>query len=84
MQSMTVFGAAKDLCKNNHRRSYRNSVFFYMHCTENAIYVFPEMKLRDLVPNSYIQISVNYLYIPSIGLPIWLQQNRQTDPEIHE
>ncbi len=25
-----------------------------VHCTENPIYVFPEMKLRGLVPNSYI------------------------------
>ncbi len=49
----------------------------YMHCTENLIYVFPEMKLRRLVPISY-------------GVPLWLQQNRQTDQfwenrsEIHE
>ncbi len=51
-----------------------------MHCTENPIYVIPEMKLRGLVPNFYIYVSVSDLYIPRIGLPIWLQQNRQTDP----
>jgi hypothetical protein len=39
-----------------------------------------EMKLRGLVPNSYIHVSVNDLYIPRIGLPISLQQNKQTDP----
>ncbi len=50
------------------------------HCTENLIYVFPEMKLCGLVPNSYIHFSVSNLYIPRIGLPIWLQQNRQTNP----
>jgi hypothetical protein len=50
------------------------------HCTENLIYVFPETKLHGLVPNSYIHVSVSDLYIPRIGLPIWLQQNRQTDP----
>jgi hypothetical protein len=33
-----------------------------------------------LVPNSYIHVSVNDLHFPRIGLPIWLQQNRQTDP----
>ncbi len=33
------------------------------------------MKLRGLVPNS-----VSDLYNPRIGLPIWLQQNRQTAP----
>ncbi len=38
------------------------------------------MKLCDLVPNSYIHVSVNDLYIPRVGLPIWLQKNRQTDP----
>jgi hypothetical protein len=27
---------------------------------------------------SYIHVSVSNLYIPRIGLPIWLQQNRQT------
>ncbi len=52
------------------------------HCTENPFYVFPEMELRDLVPSSYIHVSVSDLYIPRIGLPIWLQQNRQTDPGI--
>ncbi len=48
-----------------------------LHCVENPIYLFPEMKLRSLAPNFYM---VSDLYIPRIGLPIWLQQNRQTDP----
>jgi hypothetical protein len=62
-------------------------VFYYysqdwhgVHCTENPIYVFPEMNLRCHVPNSYSHVSVSDLYIPRIGQPIWLQQNRQ----IHE
>jgi hypothetical protein len=38
------------------------------------------MKLHGLVPNYYIYVSVRDLYIPGIGLPIQLQQNRQTDP----
>ncbi len=45
------------------------------HCTENPIYIFLEMKMGGFVPNSYIHVSVNDLYIPRIGLPIWLQQN---------
>jgi hypothetical protein len=45
-----------------------------VHCTKNPIYVFPETKLRGLVPNSYINVSVSVLYIPRIGLPIWLQK----------
>jgi hypothetical protein len=34
---------------------------------QRSIYVFPEMKLRGLVPNSYIHVSVSDLYIPGIG-----------------
>ncbi len=33
-------------------------------------------ELRGLVPNSYIHVSARDLYI---GLPNWMQQNRQTD-----
>jgi hypothetical protein len=36
------------------------------------------MKLRGLVPSSYIYISVGDLYIPMISLPILLQENRWT------
>jgi hypothetical protein len=31
--------------------------------------MFPEMKLRDLVPNFHIHVSVSDLYIPTIGTP---------------
>ncbi len=51
-----------------------------VHCSENLIYEFPGMKLCGVIPNSFIYVSVSDLYIPRIGLPIWLQQNRQTDP----
>jgi len=44
------------------------------HSTENPIYVFPEMKQDSIGPISYIYVSVNDLYIPRIGLPIWLQK----------
>ena len=56
----------------------------YNHSTQNPIYLFPEIKLRGLVPNSYIQISASDLYFPRIGLPIWLQQNRQTGLGIYK
>ncbi len=49
------------------------------HCNENLIYVFLYWELRGLNPN-FIHVSVSDLYIPRIGLPIWLQPNRQTDP----
>jgi hypothetical protein len=41
------------------------------------------MKLRGLVPNSYIYVSVSDLYIPMIGPPV-LQQNRGTDVGIYK
>jgi hypothetical protein len=36
------------------------------------------MKLRGLVPNSYLHVSVSDSYNPTISLPILLQQNRWT------
>ncbi len=44
----------------------------YYACTATALYqnlkqIFPEMKLRGLVPIFYIHVSVTYLYIPTIG-----------------
>ncbi len=41
------------------------------HC-KDPIYVFPEMKLRGLIPTSHIHVSVSDKYIPRIGLPILL------------
>jgi hypothetical protein len=55
--------------------------FSVKHCSGNPIYLFPEMKLHSLVPNSYVHVSVMDLYIPMISLLIWLQQNRQTNPK---
>jgi len=37
--------------------------------------------MRGLSPNSHIHLSVSDLYIPTIGLPIMLQENMLTDPE---
>jgi hypothetical protein len=39
-----------------------------LHCKKDLIDVFPEMKLRGLVPNFYILVSVSDYYIPTIGL----------------
>jgi hypothetical protein len=46
-------------------------VYCILHWTENPIYVFPEMKLRGLVPNSYIHLSVGdlqYIFPGSVCL----------------
>jgi hypothetical protein len=37
-----------------------------MHCTENTKHVFPEIKLRRLVPNFHIHVSVSDINIPTI------------------
>jgi hypothetical protein len=50
-----------------------------VHCKEISIYVFPEKELRGLNPNFHIHVFVSDLYIPAIGPPFFLQQNRQTD-----
>ncbi len=39
----------------------------------------PRKELRGLSPNFHIHWPESYLYIPTIGPPIFLQQNMQTD-----
>jgi hypothetical protein len=43
---------------------------------ENLKQIFPEKELRGFSPNSYIHVSVSDLYIPRIGLPILLKENK--------
>jgi hypothetical protein len=50
------------------------------HSTENSKQTFPEKDLRGHSPNFHIHVSVSDLYIPTIGLPILLQENMWTDP----
>ncbi len=50
------------------------------HNTENSKQIFPEKELRGLRPNIDIHVSASDLYIPTIGLPILLQENMWTDP----
>ncbi len=80
MKHLHITSWGKPYQKWSRRRAvklYSDTVptYLYLHCTENPIYVFPEMKLRGLVHNSYIHLSVRVIYIPRIGTPIWLQQN---------
>ncbi len=51
------------------------------HNTENSKQIFPGKELCGHSPNSYIYVSVSELYIPTIGLPILLQENKWTDLE---
>jgi hypothetical protein len=53
--------------------------FALMHWKEIWIYVFPGKEMRGLSPNFHIHVSVSDLNIPTIGPPIFLQQNRNWD-----
>jgi hypothetical protein len=50
------------------------------HNTENSKQIFLEMELPNLSPNFLIHVSVRNLNIPTIGLPILLQENMWTYP----
>jgi hypothetical protein len=51
----------------------------YTALTVYSKQIFPEMKQCGLSSNSYIHVSVSDLYIPTIGLPILLQENWRID-----
>ena len=51
----------------------------HKYYTENSKHIFPEKELRGLSPSSYIHVFVCDLYIPTIGLPILLQENSWAD-----
>jgi hypothetical protein len=42
--------------------------------------IIPKKEFRGLSPNFHIHVSVSDFYIPTIGLPILLQENMWTDP----
>jgi hypothetical protein len=42
--------------------------------TEISKQIFPEKEYRRLSPNFHIHVSVSVLYIPTIGLPILLEE----------
>jgi len=50
------------------------------HNTKNSKQIFPEKELRGQSLNFHIQVSVSDLFIPTIDLPILLQENMRTDP----
>jgi hypothetical protein len=41
--------------------------YFWYTLQRNFKHIFPEMKLRGLVPNFYIHVSVSHFCIPMIG-----------------
>jgi hypothetical protein len=57
-----------------------------VHCKETIPKIrklatnIPRNEFRSLSPNIHIHVSVSNLYIPTIGLPILLQENMWADP----
>jgi hypothetical protein len=49
------------------------------HITEHLKQIFPEKGLRSYNPNSYIHVSLSDLFIPLIGMPFLLQENKWTE-----
>jgi hypothetical protein len=50
-----------------------------LHFKEISIYVFPEKQLCGLSSNFHIHVSVSDVYIPTIGPPLFLEQNMRID-----
>jgi hypothetical protein len=69
--------------------SQKNALAFLMPCTllqrtntENLKQILPEKELGGHSPTFHIHMSVSDLYIPTIDLPILLQENMRADPEM--
>jgi hypothetical protein len=64
-------------------RLFMQGTLLRLHCKEISINVFPKNELLGLSPYFHIHVSVSDLYtvdsLLTIGPPIFLQKNRQTD-----
>jgi hypothetical protein len=50
------------------------------HNTKNSKQTFPQKDFRGLSPNFHIHVFLSDLYLPAIGLPMLLQENKWTYP----
>jgi hypothetical protein len=55
----------------------RHFIALQRYNTENLKKIFPDEELHGHI---HLHVSVSDLYIPTIGLPILLQENMWTDP----
>ncbi len=62
---MDLAGGGAQLLDEKSTLRLRIDISWSLHCEEDPIYAFPEMKLRDLVPNLNIHVSVSDLYVYS-------------------
>jgi hypothetical protein len=70
-------------CKFGPHRLFMQGTLLRLHCKEISSNVFPKNELLGLSHYFHIHVSVSDLYtvdsLPTIGPPIFLQKNRQTD-----
>ncbi len=66
------------LRKETEEKKFGKNGFHTLHCkdknTEISKQIFPEKEYRGLSPNFHIHAPVSDLYIPSVGLPILLEE----------
>ncbi len=55
------------------QEKYKDYTLQRIH-TENWKQIFPEKEFRGHSPNFHIHVSVNDLYIPTIGLPVLMKE----------
>jgi hypothetical protein len=61
-------------------RCTENPIYVFSEITlqrqnaENLKQIFPEKEYRGLSPNFHIRMSVSELYIPTMGLPVLLEE----------
>jgi hypothetical protein len=58
----------------NAQKGAKSSYTLQRTNTQNSKQIFPEKELRRRSPNFHIHVSVSDLYIPTIDLPITLQE----------
>jgi hypothetical protein len=63
------FMATAELCRNS-----PSVTTLQRQNAENLKQIFPEKEYRGLSPNFHIHVSVNELYIPTMGLPFLLKE----------
>ncbi len=64
-------------CDANNPGSIPGREMFVSHCKDKIPKIqsiFPEKEYQGLSPNFHIHVSVSDLYIPTIGVPILLQE----------
>jgi hypothetical protein len=63
-----------DLHTSRARYDLKVVLLIQIHTAANLKQIFPEKEYRDLSPNFHIHVSVSELYIPTMGLPVLLEE----------